>query len=128
MKNERIPCFMRIRAAMDLRQMNQADLVRATGLSKSGVSQYVSGKHEPKQLALYKIACALNVSEPWLMGFDVPMERVERFQTTVTSEEKQLLVAYNQLDATDRVNVMNYIQNVLLIADKYVSKKEYRGA
>jgi repressor LexA len=65
----------RMRKAMDIRNMTQADLVKKTGLPKSAISQYYSGKYEAKQKALYLIAKALNVSEAWLMGHDVPMER-----------------------------------------------------
>lgn len=44
-------------------------------LNKSDLSQYVSGKVEPGQDKLTVLGLALNVSEAWLMGFDVPMER-----------------------------------------------------
>lgn len=44
-------------------------------LNKSDLSQYVSGKVEPGQDKLTILGLALNVSEAWLMGFDVPMER-----------------------------------------------------
>lgn len=39
-------------------------------LSKSDLSQYVSGRVEPGQNKLYILARALNVSEAWLMGYD----------------------------------------------------------
>ena len=42
---------------------------------KSSLSQYVSGKSVPKQDRLTVLSLALNVSETWLMGFDVPKER-----------------------------------------------------
>ena len=44
-------------------------------MNKSDISQYVSGKVEPSQEKLVVLGMALNVSEAWLMGFDVPMER-----------------------------------------------------
>lgn len=44
-------------------------------MNKSDLSQYVSGKVEPSQDKLVILGMALNVSEAWLMGFDVPMER-----------------------------------------------------
>lgn len=49
--------------------------MKKTGLGKSAVSQYYSGKYEPKQKGIYLIANALDVNEAWLMGYDVPMER-----------------------------------------------------
>lgn len=44
-------------------------------ISKSDLSQYVSGLVEPGQDKLVVLGQALNVSEAWLMGFDVPRER-----------------------------------------------------
>ena len=68
----------RLNTAMSIRNMKQVDLVEKTGLGKSAISQYCSGVYEPKQRALYKLAKALDVSEAWLMGYDVGMERVIR--------------------------------------------------
>ncbi len=55
--------------------MKQSELVALTGIGKSSISTYISGEYEPKQKNLYRIAKALDVSEAWLMGLDVPMER-----------------------------------------------------
>ena len=54
----------------------QADLVRDTGLNKSIISRCVSGKTEPGNQTIMLLAKALNVSEMWLWGYDVPKERV----------------------------------------------------
>ena len=67
----------RLREAMTARDKKQADLVRATGLDRGSISSYLSGKYEPKQKAINKLAIALGVSEMWLWGYDVPMERTE---------------------------------------------------
>ena len=75
----------RMRQAMDVRQMKQTDLVRKTGIGKSSISTYLSGDYEPKQKNIYKIALALNVSEAWLMGYDVPMERQGNISTAIPS-------------------------------------------
>jgi len=64
--------------------MKQVDIVNAArpfcqkygvNLGKNTLSQYVSGKTEPKQDKLSILGMALGVSEAWLMGYDVPMER-----------------------------------------------------
>lgn len=67
----------RIRFAMDLRGLKQADLVEKTGISKGALSSYISGRYSPKQNNIYLISKALSVNEAWLMGADVPMERIE---------------------------------------------------
>jgi repressor LexA len=73
----------RIRTALDIRNMKQADLVEKTKIGKSSISTYLSGAYEPKQKNIYRIASALDVDESWLMGFDVPMERKNTsFQTS----------------------------------------------
>ena len=65
----------RLQVAMKNAKMKQADLARATGLSKGGISNYVLGRYEPKSEIVAKLAKALNVSELWLCGFDVPMKK-----------------------------------------------------
>lgn len=65
----------RLQQAMDLIGKKQADLVEATGLNKSTISRYMSGQVEPKQKAVMALAKALDVSEMWLWGYDVPMNR-----------------------------------------------------
>jgi transcriptional regulator with XRE-family HTH domain len=55
--------------------MKQSELCAKTKIPKSAMSQYISGAFEPKQDRIYLIARALSVSEAWLMGYDVPMER-----------------------------------------------------
>ena len=65
----------RIRTALEIRGMKQADLVEKTKIGKSSISTYLSGAYEPKQKNIYRIASALDVDEAWLMGFDVQMDR-----------------------------------------------------
>lgn len=65
----------RIKEGMELRQLKQSDLVKKTGISKGALSSYISGRYVPKQNNIFLIAKALNVSESWLMGNDVPLER-----------------------------------------------------
>lgn len=63
----------RLREAMNIRNIKQAELSRKTGIDKGSISLYVSGKYAPKGDKLYKLAMALNVSAAWLSGFNVPM-------------------------------------------------------
>ena len=67
----------RIAIAMQMANKRQTDLVNDTGLNKSTISRYVSGQSEPKADAISRLASALNVSEMWLWGYDVPMERTD---------------------------------------------------
>lgn len=65
----------RLYSAMIYRGMTQVDLVKRTGISKSCISQYLSGNFNPKSQNIYSIAKVLDVSEQYLMGFDVPMDK-----------------------------------------------------
>lgn len=67
----------RLREALTIRQMTQAELANISGISKSSISRYLSGAWKGKQDAVYALAKALDVSESWLMGYDVPMERID---------------------------------------------------
>jgi transcriptional regulator with XRE-family HTH domain len=75
MERQRAPISQRLRIALDRSGKKQADLVRETGLDRGAISCYLSGKYEPKQVAIYALAVALDVSEAWLLGYDVPMNR-----------------------------------------------------
>lgn len=65
----------RLNRIMIEKNINSTELCRRTGIPKSAMSQYRSGSFLPKADRTYLIAKALNVSEAWLMGYDVPMER-----------------------------------------------------
>lgn len=76
----------RLRTIMRERNLRQVDILEAAQpyckqygvhLDKSNISAYVSGKYVPGQQKLAILAMALDVSEGWLMGYDVPMERMD---------------------------------------------------
>ena len=66
----------RLREAMKIRELRQADVVERSGVNKGALSSYISGRYQPKQDNIYRLAKALNVNEAWLMGADVPMDIV----------------------------------------------------
>ncbi len=65
----------RLATALSIRRIKQAELCAKAKIPKSSLSQYLKGDYEPKQDRIYFIAQVLSVSEAWLMGYDVPMER-----------------------------------------------------
>lgn len=75
----------RLKKAMSLKGMKQVDLCNKTGLDKALISNYLSGKYKAKQDKLHKLAIALDVSEGWLMGYDVDIDR-EWFEEKEPSE------------------------------------------
>lgn len=73
MKNEEFKA--RLKQALGARDMKAVDLCQKTGIPKGAISYYLNGRSEPKADRLYIIAKALQVSEAWLLGYDVQMER-----------------------------------------------------
>lgn len=65
----------RLKKALDVNNMKPIDLAKKAKINKSLISSYMSGVCKAKQDKLYAIATVLNVSEAWLMGYDVPMDR-----------------------------------------------------
>lgn len=77
----------RLRFILETENIKQADILERClpyleqfkiKMNRSDISQYIAGKATPKQNKLYILARALNVSEAWLMGYDVDKERQER--------------------------------------------------
>lgn len=59
----------RIQYAMEQRNMSQADLARATGISTANIANIVTGKtRDPQFSNVVKIALALDVSLTYLAG------------------------------------------------------------
>lgn len=67
----------RLVKAMEARGLRAVDLVEKTGIPKTTISYYTSGTTVPRADKLYKLAQALNVSEAWLLGYDVGMARTD---------------------------------------------------
>lgn len=74
----------RLKSVMAERGLRQIDILNAAKpfcveygikLEKNDLSQYVNGKVEPGQEKLTILGLALNVSETWLMGYDVSASR-----------------------------------------------------
>ena len=104
----------RLREAMEHSQMKQADLARVTGLSKGGISNYVMGRYEPKSDIISKLAKALNCSEMWLMGYDVPKERHNTpDKLKLTEGEEMLLRLFRQVPAENQQLVLQMIRAAL---------------
>ena len=67
----------RLAQAMERKSVRAIDLSDKTGIPKGAISYYLAGKSQPKADRLYKISVALGVSEAWLLGFAVSMDRTE---------------------------------------------------
>ena len=109
-------CANRIRKALTIRGMKQSELCRITNIPKSALSQYITGCFEPKQDRIYLIAKTLEVSEAWLMGYDVPMERQKNLpqdKKELSEGEKALLDLFNRVPEDQQKLVLQMIRAAL---------------
>ncbi|HHU6749331.1 TPA: helix-turn-helix domain-containing protein, partial [Staphylococcus pseudintermedius] len=93
----------RIKQAMQFSNLKQVDIVnkaknleKETGikLSKTDLSQYVNGKVTPGQKKLYVLAKILNVSEAWLLGYDVEKKRIDDNSRENFNQQQDNLAAH----------------------------------
>ena len=81
---------------MSARHLKQIDILNlakpycekyGVKLNRNDLSQYVNGKVEPGQTKLTVLGKALGVSEPWLMGYDVPMDSSKTIEEARNNDE-----------------------------------------
>lgn len=73
---------IRLKKIMNDRGLRQVDILEKSKpfqeklgikMSKTHLSNYINGKSNPDQQKLILLSQTLGVTEPWLMGYDVPM-------------------------------------------------------
>ena len=109
-------CGKRIEIALSIRNMKQCDLCKLAHVLKSSLSLYLRGAYEPKQDRIYSMAQVLSVSEVWLMGYDVPMEKersTNPIEQPVTKSEQLLLDLFRQIPENKQELVLQMIQVAL---------------
>ena len=101
----------RLKAVMRQRNLKQIDVVNLAQpycakynerLGVADISAYLKGKYQPAQKKLTLLALALNVSEGWLMGVDVPMER-QQTQSENRAEDVSLTSEMMEMFRTHRL-------------------------
>lgn len=92
----------RLKEALKYRGMKAIELSNKTGIGKSSISDWMSGKYEAKQDKVFLLAEALGVDEAWLMGLNVPM-----------IPRDDILSIYNKLEEPRQKKVYNYAENQL---------------
>lgn len=117
--SQRLNQIMRER---NLRQVDVLNLCKpyckkyGVKMNKSDLSQYLAGKFLPKQDKLTVLAMGLNVSETWLMGYDVGSQRdpgktgVSEMQ--LSSQEKRLIEYYRLLNEEGQSKVTSYVDDL----------------
>jgi len=113
----------RMQYALDLNEKKASDLVKDLGIPKSAISQYLSGRSKKMSAdRLYAIAKYLHVSEAWLMGYDVPMER-KTFEELLGDladkkiEEDALLADFRKLNDKGKELARVYVRSLSQMRD-----------
>lgn len=116
----------RLKEIMDTTGMRQVDILNAARpfcekygvkLAKNDLSQYVNGKVDPGQEKLTILGLALNVSEAWLMGYDVPMQRENDGQHVRGNElskiQEEIAKCTNRLTAEQAALALRILKSIL---------------
>ncbi|WP_445285355.1 helix-turn-helix domain-containing protein [Streptococcus sp. KHUD_012] len=118
----------RIRQLMEEKNWKQVDIFNnskpyqeklGVKLGKSAISQYVNGVQAPDQRRLALLALTFNVSEAWLMGYDVPRERESTAETGYSETDLRKLAESAKtfdgkpLTESDIVAIQNIIEGYL---------------
>lgn len=112
----------RLVEGLRIRGMRATDLSEKTGINKTTISYYINGKTVPRSSKLYLIAQALDVSEAWLLGYDVPIQRSDAQKK---NDQLAKLIVRMRTDA-------DFYETVAALADlsetKYQSVKQILSA
>ena len=118
---------IKLKTIMDDKNLRQIDVINMCKpicekygipqITSALLSQYLSGKCEPMQTRLTVLAQALNVSEAWLMGYDVPMER-----DAINDEEVELLKYLETLSESDLKKVFDLVKISADLTDEQFEK------
>ena len=113
----------RLKQIMEERNLRQIDIIEkcrpfckelGVKMGRSDFSQYLSGKIQPKQTKLAILSRALNVSEAWLMGFDVPMSAKDASTAKTMDEREQVLLElFRLVPDGQKDEVINLIHSAL---------------
>lgn len=114
-KERKASLHERLSEAIEAAGMRPIDLCEKTGIPKSMLSYYLNGKTKPKADRLHVIAQALDVSEAWLLGFDVPKRRTDDQKK---NDQLAKLIVKLRSDA-------DFYNTVLALSE--LNEKQYRG-
>ena len=92
----------RLREVLKEKGINQTELSKMTGISKSVISEWLSDKYEPKQDKVYIVAEKLSVSPSWLFGVSNEKE-----------VKSDLMSIYNELNPQRQIKVYNFAEKQL---------------
>lgn len=124
MNEERVPLKDRLKEALELREKKPIDLVRDLKIPKSAVSQYLSGRSQKMDSErMYEVCKYLRVSEPWMMGYNLPMESQKKSDTKTDAakeltESQKILIDFAKSVPEDKADLVLRVMKSILEGDK----------
>lgn len=113
----------RLKQLMSERNLKQVEILEKSlpyqkelgiKMGKSTLSQYVNGVQSPDQHRIYLLSKTLEVSEPWLMGYDVEKKRIpDSERNSISNEQPEILPIYNKLEKPRQEKVLSYAKDQL---------------
>lgn len=124
----------RLNKIMKIRKMRQTDLVRKTkevmnqyienyngnGIDKTLLSKYMNGTAKAGNDNLFILAAALDVSEAWLLGYNVPME--QKYHSSIN----KLPTEYNEEDDIKILNEL-FQRKGIIGKDQKINMDDYNN-
>lgn len=111
----------RLKFVLKEKNIKASELSLKTGISKSSISDWLNERYEAKQDKIFLIAEALDVNEGFLLGLDVPMNKIidndldtEKLNTSNIQSNNNLISdtvkMMEKLDHFHQKKVLNFIQ------------------
>lgn len=105
----------RLDKALNMAGISADALARASEVSKSSISQYLSSDHIPSEENATRMGNVLNVNPLWLMGFDAPMNT----KSTADQDERlaSIIDYYQLLNDTGRSKAVERMEELTMISN-----------
>lgn len=112
-----------LKQAMSERNINQAELSALTGIGKSSISQYLSGKNKPNMKAMNTLVAALDVSINYFEGKTTSPDYTDDLQGIKNVSVKQAAILLGKSEQFVRISIQRGIVPfgfaVKMTGDKY---------
>lgn len=103
----------RLNEAFSASGLTQTELCNKTGITKGAMSSYLSGRYFPKQKSIELLASALNVSIPFLMGYEETTVDENGIVVDYTLDEGMLIEKVRRLSPSRRILLESILDQFL---------------
>ena len=100
----------RLRKALEINNMKPIELADKLKINKGIISNYLSGRYNPKYDRITDIARVLNVTEAWLLGYD----KDSKLSPKELCEEIKKLIMKSSLDDKDKEKLIEDVEYICL--------------